>query len=342
MKKRLRIIFPIVLIAAGVGLYFSLQGNADKDGALVVFGSIEADETVLSFRTPGRLRVRYAEEGRRTAKGEILAELESEDQVLQVAAARAEAEYAEAVVEELLNGSRIQEISAARASLEQARAGRASARARMEQARADFLRFKDLHEQDVVSEREYEAHRTALETARAAYEQSAAAVDAALEKLDLVEEGPRAENIRQSEAKAKMVREHLRQAERQLEYTKLKSPVAGVILTESAEAGEYVNPGTPVLTVADLSTVRMRAYVNETDLPRIKRGGKATITVDGVPDATFPGHIRYISDEAEFSPKSVQTREERVKLMYRIEIELENPENLLKPGMPAEAELEEG
>ena len=151
--------------------------------------------------------------------------------------------------------------------------------------------------------------------------------------------GPRIEQIRQAEAQARAARESLEEARRQLSYTGLHAPYDGVILSKAAEPGEYLQPGSPVVTLGDLAHPWLRAYVNEIHLGRIRLGQAAEVTTDAYPEMVFQGRISFIGSEAEFTPKTVQTFEERVKLMYRIKIDLQNPDGLLKPGMPADGRI---
>ena len=125
-----------------------------------------------------------------------------------------------------------------------------------------------------------------------------------------------------------------------LSYTVLRAPSAGVVTVREAELGEVVSPGTPVVTLADLDHIWLRAYIAETDLGRIAWGQQATITTDTYPGKQYRGHISFISSTAEFTPKSVQTTKERVTLVYRIKIDIDNPNHELKPGMPADARIE--
>ena len=115
--------------------------------------------------------------------------------------------------------------------------------------------------------------------------------------------------------------------------------MSGIVIAKHAEPGEYLAPGTPVVTLGDLSKPWLRAYIDETDLGRVQLGGEAAVTTDSYPKKVYPGRISFISSEAEFTPKNVQTEKERVKLVYRVKIELANPDQELKPGMPADAEL---
>jgi len=122
-------------------------------------------------------------------------------------------------------------------------------------------------------------------------------------------------------------------------YATLQSPVSGLVLSESVETGEYVTAGTPVVTVADLRQIWLRAYINEPDLGRVKVGQAVRVFTDTYPDKAYRGRITFISSTAEFTPKNVQTSQERVKLVYRIKIAVDNPDMQLKPGMPADAEI---
>ena len=120
----------------------------------------------------------------------------------------------------------------------------------------------------------------------------------------------------------------------------MRAPKAGVVTVRQAELGEVVSPGTPVVTLADLDNVWLRAYVNETDLGRIRWGQEAMLRTDTYPDKSYRGRISFIASQAEFTPKSVQTFKERVTLVYRIKIDADNPNHELKPGMPADATID--
>jgi HlyD family secretion protein len=124
-----------------------------------------------------------------------------------------------------------------------------------------------------------------------------------------------------------------------LDYTVLRAPFAGVITVRQGEPGEVVVPGTPVATLADLDRIWLRAYIPETDLGRIRWGQEAVVTTDTYPGKQYHGRISFIASEAEFTPKSVQTYKERVMLVYRIKIDIDNPNHELKPGMPADAHI---
>ena len=155
----------------------------------------------------------------------------------------------------------------------------------------------------------------------------------------LVKEGPRKEDIDQARAKVEQAKAALQSAETKLGYATVTSPLTGVVLSKNIEPGEYVAAGTPVVTVADIENLWLRAYVDETDLGKrnIALGTEAEITTDAYPGKVYKGHVSFISSEQEFTPKSVQTNHERVKFVYRIKIDVKNPDRELKPGMPADA-----
>jgi HlyD family secretion protein len=160
---------------------------------------------------------------------------------------------------------------------------------------------------------------------------------AAEENLSLVREGARREAIDQARARRRQAAEGLRLAGTRLSYAAVFSPLSGTVLSKNAEPGEYVAAGTPVVTIADLRDVWMRGYIAETDLGKVGVGQSVSVTTDSHPGKKYAGTVAFIAPEAEFTPKSVQTQEERVKLVYRIKVTVENPAMELKPGMPADA-----
>jgi len=295
-----------------------------------------------------------------------LAELETGSRKEEILRAEARVAQARALLLELERGSRSQEISNAEAEVERARAVLQGAQARLELARSDDKRFGKLRREGVISEREYDIIRKKYESALSAYEEARARLASARERLSLrregareekishakatlreaeaayalVKEGPRKETIDQARARVRLAEVALQQARQQLEYTRLRAPFSGVVLSKAAEPGEYLQVGSPVVTIGILDRVWLRAYVNERDLGHIKLGQPVEVRTDTIPKKTFRGHVSFISSEAEFTPKSVETHDERIKLVYRVKIDLPNPEGELKPGMPADAVIE--
>lgn len=159
---------------------------------------------------------------------------------------------------------------------------------------------------------------------------------------ELMHRGPRKEQIDAARARFGQARETLELARTRLGYTTLAAPMAGLVLAKHVEPGEQVAAGTPIISVGDMPNTWMRAYIAETDLGRVKVGQKARVKSDTWPDRRYEGTVTFISPEAEFTPKSVQTEKERVKLVYRIKITIPNPAMELKPGMPVDAEIGTG
>lgn len=293
----------------------------------------------------------------------VLAELEAGSRPQEISLALAKVNQAKQALLELTNGSRPQEIDSARAELESALEAEKSASATLEQARADADRYRKLFMEKSVSEQSFEAYTTQYRTAGHRYNEARARVDAARQALSLRTEGPRKEKVRmasyaldEAQAQYELVRqgprqekidlaraqvraaeEVLNQARQQVRYTDLAAPMDGVVLSKSAEPGEYLTPGSPVLTLGDIRNPWLRAYVNEKDLGAVRLKQTVSVVTDAFPGRKFTGVVSFISSQAEFTPKSVQTFEERVKLMYRIRISLDNPDLELKPGMPADA-----
>jgi HlyD family secretion protein len=269
----------------------------------------------------------------------------------------AELRSAQAHLAALVAGSRPQEIQEARAAV-------ADAKAQHDQAQADWDRAQDLFKNDDISKQQYDQYRARLDS-------TAAILRQADEKLALVVEGPRKEDIDAARADVVRAQAELQATEAnqlelkrreedmlahradvararaqvaitdtQINDTVVVAPIDGVVLVKSAEVGEVLAAGTTVVTIGDIDHPWLRAYINETDLARVKFGQSASLTTDSFPGKTYPGRISFIASEAEFTPKQIQTREERVKLVYRIKIDVDNRSRELKSNMPVDAEIQ--
>jgi HlyD family secretion protein len=325
MKRK--IIIPVLLVIAliiGAWLYFRNPGTRIP-GGIKVSGNIEITDVAVSFKIPGRVEQRLVSEGGMVKTGQVIARLDDRDLSEEVAQRKAQVAAAEAVLAELKTGSRPEEIAQAEAVLERAQADG-------ERARTEWERQKKLYEREVISSREYEVAKTT-------YDGTLARIREAREALNLVRKGPRQEKIDQARANLEQNRQALALAETRKGYAVLFSPLAGIVLSDNIEPGEYVSPGTPVLTLGDLTHLYLRAYINETDLGRVKLGQRVRVTTDTFPNKGYEGTITFIASQAEFTPKNVQTQKERVKLVYRIKVDIPNPNMELKPGMPADGEI---
>lgn len=389
MKRFILLTVLLVAIAAGVGIYIYGRLHPKDTNTLSVSGNLELTQVDISFKVPGKLIELNVDEGAFVKKGMVIARIDkdqvehqrsrdeaslanSQSQLEQmgtsvkwqrqtlesdVAVRTAELRSAQAHLAALVAGSRPQEIQESRAAV-------ADAKAQHDQAQADWDRAQDLFKNDDISKQQYDQYRMRLDSTAAVMRQSD-------EKLALVVEGPRKEDI--DAARADVVRAdaeleatHANQLElkrreqdmlahradvaraqaqvaitdTQINDTVVIAPIDGVVLVKSAEVGEVLAAGTTVVTIGDIDHPWLRAYINETDLARIKFGQSASLTTDSFPGKIYPGHISFISSEAEFTPKQIQTHEERVKLVYRIKIDVDNRSHELKSNMPVDGEIQ--
>ena len=375
----------LVLIVVAVRWLGWGSGNQK---VLNVSGNIELTEVDISFKTAGRLVTLAVEEGDQVKKGALIARLDQEELLqrresaaasldstrsrllqsgtaieyqrqqteAQLSRSRAELDQAKAVLQELEIGSRRQEIESAKAAL-------ARAKAEQQRAQADWERAQSLYKDKDISTARYDEAKAQFESAQAQLQQ-------ATEQFDLVQEGPRKEDIDGAKAQVERAKANVRLAEAaRLELKRLQeeqlarkadtrqataqldvqetllknaevtAPMDGVVLVKSAEPGEVLAAGTTVVTLGNLAKPWLRAYINEQDLGRVKLGTAVKVTTDSFPGKTYSGRVSFIASEAEFTPKQIQTQEERVKLVYRIKIDVDNPAGELKSNMPADAEI---
>jgi HlyD family secretion protein len=326
MKRRLPILILLATAtAAGVYLYPRLTRKTEPQNQLTLSGNIEAHESLVSFKVPGRIVDLPVEEGQRVERGALLARLDDADYKQKVLIQEATVNVRKSNLELLLAGTREQEVSASRQTM-------LNAQADLDEKKLEYDRAQRLFSKDEVSAQDRDVANTSLKRAEATFQ-------AAQQRYNEAVEGTRKEDIAIARANLKQADADLGLSRVNLDYTTLHAPSAGVITVRETELGEVVNPGTPVVTLADLDHIWLRAYIAETDLGRVRWGQEATITTDTYPGKQYPGRISFISPSAEFTPKSVQTYKERVTLVYRIKIDIENPNHELKPGMPADAHI---
>lgn len=314
-----------LLLVPALLLVNGCNRNQSRAKEIIISGNIEVTDAQLGFKLPGRVAERPVFEGDRVKAGQLVARLEDAEQQAQLALSLAEFAGADAALAELEAGSRPQEIAAIEATVRSAEADR-------DRARLDFARQQDLRTKNVISDRDFETTQALLKVAEARATETT-------ERLKLVREGPRTETIKQARARVAQSSASVELAKIRLAQTQLFSPLTGAVLSHNIEPGEYVSAGTPIVTVADTLHTWVRAYVNQTDLGRVRLGQKLVVHTDTAPGKNFEGTVSFISSEAEFTPKTVQTTKERVKLVFRIKIDIPNPQDELKPGMPADVVL---
>lgn len=332
MKKRLALKVLVLSVLAGLAAlvwYWSKNSQEANPSAFIpATGVVEATEVEVQPELSARIQALLVEEGDRVREGELIAQLDKEQLQAQLKLSEAEAAAARARLRDLEAGSRPQEITMAEASLR-------AARAELERARQDWLRAKELYEQKMLTEQE-------SDRAKATYDVALARAAEAGERVQLLKEGERPQRIEAARAELKRARAALELVRVQLEDTEVRSPLSGTVAIKHAEEGEVGMPGSPLVTLLDLEDLWVTVYVKEARIGFVKLGQPAEVSVDSYPGKVYTGKVIHVSDEAEFTPKAVQTPEERVKLVFAVKVAVENPRQELKPGMPADVRINTG
>ena len=325
MNKRIRIIVPVLLVGAAIAWYFA-RGADDAGGALLASGTVEATDADLGFQAPGRVQSIGPREGDAVSTGQELARLDTRELEAGLTAAHAQVEAARARLAELERGARPQEVATAEAAVR-------SAEQRVAEARRDAERARTLFEGGAVSRQALDRAETALDLATAAHDQ-------AREQHGLLVEGPRAETIRAQRAVVAQALANVERAEAALANAVVSAPFDGVVTVRHREPGEAVTPGAPVLTLLDRDDRWVRIYIREDQIGLVQLGMAAEIVSDTYSDRTYGGEVVFIGSEAEFTPRNVQTTEERTRLVYPVKVRITgDPGFELKPGVPADVRL---
>jgi HlyD family secretion protein len=313
----------VLLVAAGAVMVAGAQGwklpwrKAPEKPVLMLSGNIEAHESVLSFKTvQSRITQLPFNEGQWVKQGDLVAAVDDTDYQQQILIAEANL----AIQQRQLESARENTIAADRTiALDQAE---------LDQRKLDVGRAQTLQAQNFISRASLDQTQTGLKQAHAALERDQALKSVSERAIKVAQAG--VHNSEQSLALAKIIKG----------YTQLTAPFDGVLTVRQAEIGEMAIPGSPVATIADLDHIWLRVYVNETDVGKVKLGQIVNVTTDSHPGKKYQGKISFIASKAEFTPKSVETHAERVTLVYRAKIDIDNPSHELLPGMPADAEID--
>ncbi len=373
MKKS--IILAVILIAALLlGTGYALWNMAGAKGSFVVSGIIEADDIHVGSRVGGRVLKVVAREGQAVNAGEVLVLLEPKEFEASLAEAQATTRQAEAKLALLTAGFRVEEIEQAEAAvrqfqaeleqlvsgprrqeIDQARADWLGAKAQAENARKSLNRMEDLAKRELIARQE-------LDDAQARAEESEQRARSVKERLDLLLAGTRKEEVErarqrlnEAEAKLRQLKSGFRKEEvaqvksemeaararvqlirTQLDETVIKAPVDAVVEALDLEPGDLVAAGKPVATLLRNNSLWVRAYLPEEKLGFVKPGVKVKVRVDSFPGRDFAGVVRRVSRQAEFTPRNVQTWEERVLQVFQTEIVIDDPDQVLRPGMSAD------
>lgn len=318
MKKYYPVIFFIILFTASCG--------DDKDANVIkASGTIEAVDVTVSSKLSGQIKKINIKEGDEVKTGDLLLELDHDLLDIQLRQAEARVEQANAQLNLLLSGARKEDIEMAEQSLKQAKIN-------LDQAKQDKDRFTSLYDTRTITKKQYE-------DAAARYDFALTQYSAAKENLNKIKSIVRPEEIESAKANIKSLIASVDLLKKNIEDAKVYAPIDGFISKKFVEAGEIVSPQSSLMKISVLETVDLVIYLNEAELGKVKLGQNADIKIDTYKDKVYKGEIIYISPEAEFTPKNIQTQDERTKLVFAIKIRIPNQNFELKPGMPADASL---
>ncbi len=323
MKIKKIIVVLLLALLVSVGIYFGKQYQFKREQSaqreLILYGNVEIRRVNLGFRVEGRIENIHFEEGDLIPKGTVIATLDRKPYEDDLAVAIAREAQAQARLERLVNGSRPQEIEEARALLDEYKAA-------LELAKADFGRGETLVEQNVISASEFDNETSSQAIAQAR-------VLRATHNLALLEEGSRKEDIAEAREQVAETQASRSRAQTALADTELIAPSDGILLTRVEETGAVVASGKTVLTLSLKDVLWVYVYISESDLGKIEPGMEVEIITDSSPNV-YKGQIGYISPEAEFTPKNVETPQIRTDLVYRVRIAANATDRFLRQGMP--------
>ena len=316
--KLIGIVLFIIILFAGGGYRLYLQNQ----NSLISTGTIEVTQVDITAKTYGYLKELKIKEGDTVTKGQVIATLDREDLKAQLEKNKASLLRVKTQLTDLEKGARFEE-------LQQATANTKAALSIYEKSKKDYARSEQLYASGAIS-------KQTLDLARTDFEVTENSLIATREKEILLNKGEREDVILAQKMSVKEAEESVKIAQIAVDDITILSPLNGVVLTKNFELGEYINTSNAIATVADPTDCWVKVYIPSTDLALIKLGQEVKVKIDAFPDKTFNGYIKEISDSAEYTPRQSITRNERANLVFKIKVQLNNDEGILKPGMPAD------
>jgi HlyD family secretion protein len=315
----------IIRIAFIMAILFAGCGSNKEPNTIVASGTIESVDVTVSSKVNGQIKKFLVDEGDWVKTGDLLLEIDHDLLDIQLRQAVAGIDQASAQLRLLQAGARKEDIKQAEELLRQAKLN-------LDQAETDRDRMRSLLETSTVTEKQFEDSQTRYELMLAQYK-------SAKENSDKIKRLTRPEEIDQAKANLKKAIAMADQLKKNISDCKVIAPVSGIISKKYVEEGENAIVNTSLLKISDLQTVDLMIYVTETELGYVKLGQNADISVDAYKGKIYKGKVIFISPEAEFTPKNIQTQDERTKLVFGVKLEIPNPQFELKPGMPADAKI---
>jgi len=315
MKKILLILLTVIFISG--------CGNNDNVNSIEASGNIEATNVIVSSKVNGEIEKILYDEGQFVSEGDTVMTIDHETLQLQLDQAEAGVEGARAQLNLLKNGARREDIKQAEEAVKQAQIS-------FNLAKKDKERMENLHKSNSISQNKYD-------NAVAKFELADAQLKSAGEHLAKLKNFARPEEIQQAKANLNRQTAAANLLKKSINDSYVESPINGIIVEKFFEKGETVTQMSSLFKVSDLRTVDLKIYVSEEELGKVKLGQTADVSVDAYPGKNYSGKVTYISPEAEFTPKNIQTKDERTKLVFAVKLRVDNPKYELKPGMPADA-----
>jgi membrane fusion protein YbhG len=321
-----------------VTLVTAACANDTPDTTLRVSGHVEATEVHVASEVGGRILELRVDEGARLSRGDLIATLDTRDTELQIRRARADRDAVVAQLRLLEAGSRIEDVRQAEAQVDAAEAEAMSIQADLKAAQLDLDRYEALLKANAGSQKQRDDAKARVDGTRERLRSAEERVRAARETVARLKQGARPEEISAARARVAAGEAQIAVLEKAFADARIVAPVAGVVTQKLVDAGEIVMRGTPIVVVTDLDNAWANLFVPEPMVPRVKLGQPAKVVTDAGGEG-LSGKVTFISPKAEFTPRNVQTAEERSKLVYRIKVTVDNRAGILKPGMPVDAEL---
>lgn len=322
-KPKKPVLAVIGLTIAAVLAWVFTSGGSNGPAALEATGTVEGTESLVGFDRAGRVMEVRVREGDEVEPGQVLAVLDTATLHARRLQTEAQVDVARSVLREMERGARSQELSQARAALE-------SAQSVLEDARRDLERTRTLFEGGVVSREAFDKALTDVAVKEQVEKR-------ARDQVELVVEGPRKEQVEAQRARVAQAEAAVAEVGTSIQQAVLRAPFQGVVTVRHREPGEIVSPGSPAVSVLNREERWVRVFVPEGLMAAVRLGASALITTDTYEGKEYAGEISFIASQAEFTPKTVQTKEERVKLVYSAKVRITgDPTFELKPGMPAD------
>lgn len=305
-------------------LFTACNSNGNKS-SLELSGTIETTDVVLSSKVAGEVTELKADEGESVVKGDTLLIIDHDNYLIQKVQAQAAFDAANSSYQLLKNGARKEDLAQAKEALSQAKANN-------KLVANDYERFKKLYDQKAITKKQFDEISTRLVISKSQLKQ-------AEENLTKLKNFARPEELSAARAKTNQAEAALNLINKTISDCFVTSPISGVITNKYIEEGEMAVPQTSLFQISDIDKAEIYVYVPEAELAKVQLGEKAEIRIDTYPDKVYEGKVTYISSEAEFTPKTIQTKDERTKLVFAVKVEAPNKNHELKPGLPADVKI---